>query len=75
MPWLREVIASARSSSLDAAGCRISTISTSLISLRAHWMAAMPISSSAMPRQTPSATFEAPYPPMIVGSSPMWKTK
>ena len=59
-PWWNEAIASSRSSSLDAAGWRISTISTSLISLRAHWIAPMPMQSRASPRVTPSATLEAP---------------
>jgi hypothetical protein len=59
-PWEKAATASSRSASLDAAGWRISTISTSLISLRAHWMAPMPISSSAIPRVAPSATLEAP---------------
>ena len=35
------------------AGCRYSTISSSLISLRAHWIAPTPMHSSARPRQTP----------------------
>ena len=64
-----------RSSGEDAAGCRISIISSSAISLRAHWMIPTPISSSAMPSVVPSATVEAPSPPTLFHSSPTSKTK
>ena len=56
-------------------GWRYSTISWSLISLRAHWIMPTPMHSSARPRQTPRATLEAPRPRISVGSSPILKTK
>ena len=56
---------SSRSSSEERAGCRISTISWSPISLRAHWISPMPMSSSARPSEAPRATLEAPRPKIV----------
>ena len=63
------------SSSLEPAEWRYSTISWSPISLRAHWMAPTPMHSSARPKVTPSAMFEAPNWPNVLGSSPTLKVK
>jgi hypothetical protein len=64
-----------RSSAGEAAGWRISTISTSAISLRARWMIAMPISSSDTPSVVPSARVEVPMPRKVSQSSPTSKAK
>ena len=53
-PASRAASVASRSSSEEAAGWRISTISWSPISLRAHWMMPMPMNSRARPRVTPS---------------------
>ena len=64
-----------RSSSEDRAGWRISTISWSPISLRAHWMMPMPMSSSAKPSAVPRATLEAPRPRTVSWLSPPSSTR
>ena len=74
-PVWRIATVSVRSSSEEEPGWRNSTISWSLISLRAHWIMPTPMHSSASPRQRPSATLEAPKPRISVGSSPILKTK
>ena len=74
-PVLNASRASSRSSSEDTEGWRISMISWSPISLRAHWMAPMPMNSRARPRKPPIATLEAPMPPIVSGLSPTSNTK
>ena len=69
-PRLSTRSVSARSSSEERAGCRISTISWSPISLRAHWISPMPINSSAKPSDAPRATLEAPSPKTVSTFSP-----
>ena len=64
-----------RSSSLEEAGWRSSTISWSVISLRAQWIRPMPMHKNAMPRVPPSIRLEAPNPAMVSQLSPTWKTK
>ena len=66
---------SSRSASLDAIGWRISTISWSDISLRAHWMMPMPMNSRAPLRVRPSASVEAPRPAKVVVTSPISRVK
>ena len=63
---------SARSSSEERIAWRISTISWSPISLRAHWMAPMPMHSSARPSVEPSARLDAPRPAKV---SSFWTAK
>ena len=75
MPWSSAASVATRSSSLEEAGWRCSTISTSLISLRAHWIAPMPISSRASPRERPRKALEAPTPRNVSVLSPMSKAK
>ena len=58
-PRPRIALVASWSSGEEAAGCRISTISWSPMSLRAHWMMPMPMNRNAPPRQAPRATLEA----------------
>ena len=74
-PWDSWATVASRSSSEERAGWRISTISWSDISLRAHWMMPMPMRSSAPPRAEPSATVEAPSPNTVSWLSPVSSAK
>ena len=74
-PAVRSAITVARSSSEETAGCRISTISWSPISLRAHWITPTPMNSRASPRVPPSARVDAPRPAAVSWLSPMSMVK
>ncbi len=74
-PSLSALIVASRSSCGEAAGCRISMISTSDMSLRARWMIAMPMSSRETPSVVPSASVEAPMPMKVSQLSPMSNEK
>ena len=75
MPCITRPTVVLRSSSLDEAGWRSSTISWSPISLRAQWIRPIPMHRKAIPRVLPSIRLEAPNPAMVSQSSPTWKTK